>query len=395
MEHFTQWMKIYQVLDESKRRWFAAEKAMELGRGGIKKISEITGMSRTTVIRGITELNEAKRLPEDRARNVGGGRKELISTDKKIVTEIEKIVNQSVAGHPMHALRWTAKTTRNISDELIRKGILVSHTTVCKILNDLDYSLQSNKKILNIKNDPNRDEQFRYINAVVSRFSKKQNPVISVDTKKKEPIGNFKNNGQTWRKKGAAKLVHDHDFQSFGEGVAVPYGAYDVQRNEGFVNVGTSADTAEFAVNSIAQWWKLVGSKRYPKATDLLICADGGGSNGSRNRLWKISLQELSNKIGVNITVCHYPPGTSKWNKIEHRMFSFISLNWKGIPLENYGMVINLIGGTKTKTGLTIKAKLDKNDYKKGIKISDDEFERLNLTYHKKHPKWNYTVKCA
>jgi len=237
MDNFTQWMKIYQVLDENKRRWFAAEKAMELGRGGIKKISEITGMSRTTVIRGITELNETKHLPADRARKIGGGRKELISIDKKIVKEIERIVNQSVAGHPMHALRWTAKTSRNISDELTRKGILVSHTTVCKILNDLDYSLQANKKVLNTKNDPDRDEQFKYINAIVSRFSKNQNPVISVDTKKKEPIGNFKNKGQTWRKKGMAKLVHDHDFQSFGEGVAVPYGAYDVQSNEGFVRL--------------------------------------------------------------------------------------------------------------------------------------------------------------
>jgi hypothetical protein len=395
MADFTQWLKIFQVLDENKKRWFAAEKAIDLGRGGIKLISELTGLSRTTIIKGISDLNESKTLPEDRVRKTGGGRKPLAIINKKIISEIEKIVDENTAGHPMNALKWTSKTSRNIADELARKGFEVSHTTVCKVLNDLEYSLQSNKKILSTKQDPERDEQFKYINKLVTQFSKNNDPVISVDTKKKELIGNFKNNGQTWKKKGQAQAVLDHDFRSLGKGIAIPYGAYDIQENEGFVNVGISSDTAEFAANSIYQWWKAFGCKRYPEAVKLLICADGGGSNGSRSRLWKKNIQELVNKILIPITVCHYPPGTSKWNKIEHRMFSFISLNWKGIPLENYETVINLIGGTKTKTGLKVKAKLDKNSYEKGLKVSEDDFEKINLTYHKKHPKWNYTIKVS
>lgn len=393
MNDFSRWVKLFHVLDENKKRWFAAEKAIEIGRGGIKLISELTGMSRVTIIKGMTELNELKKLPEDRIRGNGGGRKSLIVSNKRLVSAIEKIVDENTAGNPMSKLKWTSKTSRNIADELTRKGLGVSHTTVCNILNDLEYSLQSNKKILSTKQDPNRDEQFRYINKLAAKFSKNNFPVISVDTKKKELVGNFKNLGQTWKKKNKAKVVYDHDFRSLSNGIAIPYGAYDIQENEGFVNVGVSSDTAEFAVNSIYQWWRVFGKKRYPKAAELLICADGGGSNGSRSRLWKNMLQELSKKIGVSITVCHYPPGTSKWNKIEHRMFSFISLNWKGIPLENYETVINLISGTKTKAGLKIKAKLDENVYEKGLKVLDDDFKKLNLIYHKTHPKWNYTIK--
>jgi Rhodopirellula transposase DDE domain len=393
MKNFIQWMKIFRVLDENKKRWFAAEKAIELGRGGVKLISELTGMSRTTLIKGMTELTENKNLPTDRVRNIGGGRKSVLQVNKKLVSEIERIVGENTVGHPMNSLKWTSKTSRNIADELNRKGLKTSHTTVCNILNELEYSLKSNKKFLSTKQDPDRDEQFKYINKIASRFSKNDQPVISVDTKKKELVGNFKNSGKVWKKKGELDIVYDHDFGSLAQGIAIPYGTYDVNENEGVVNIGISSDTAEFAMNSIYQWWKICGRKRYPKASRLLICADGGGSNGSRNRLWKTCLQDLANKIRLNITVCHYPPGTSKWNKVEHKMFSFISLNWKGIPLKNYETIIKLISGTKTKSGLKVKAKLDKNTYSKGIKISDEEFDNINLKYHKKYPKWNYTIK--
>ncbi len=392
MKEYIQWMKIFQVLDENKKRWFAAEKAIEIGRGGIKLISELTGMSRTTLIKGIAELTENKNLPTERIRDIGGGRKSILQTNKKLVSEIEKIVDENTVGHPMNSLKWTSKTSRNIVDELNRKGLSTSHTTVCNILNELEYSLKSNKKFLSTTQNPDRDEQFKYINKVASRFSRNEHPVISVDTKKKELVGNFKNSGKVWKKKDELDIVYDHDFKSLAQGIAIPYGAYDVKKNEGVVNIGISSDTAEFAVNSVYQWWKMCGRKRYPNATRLLICADGGGSNGSRNRLWKSCLQDLANKIELDITVCHYPPGTSKWNKIEHRMFSFISLNWKGIPLKNYETIIKLISGTKTEAGLKIKAKLDKNTYSKGIKISDEDFDKLNLKYHKKYPKWNYTI---
>ena len=393
MDDYKCWIKVFKALNENEKRWLAAEKALQLGRGGIAFIKEITGLSRTTIAKGIKELSELKNLPLDRVRQEGGGRKSITSTNKKVINAIEKIVGKNTAGDPMSALKWTSKTCRNIADELKKKGLSVSHMTVFNILRKLDYSLQSNKKVITTKQDPNRDSQFKYINKVVSRFLKENEPVISVDTKKKELIGKFKNNGRAWKKKGEAEAVYDHDFKSLSDGVAIPYGTYDIKENEGFVNVGVSSDTAEFAVNSIYQWWRVFGIKKYPNATELLICADGGGSNGSRNKLWKAQLQELSKKIKVDITVCHYPPGTSKWNKIEHKMFSFISLNWKGVPLENYETVIKFIGNTKTKSGLKMKARLDRKDYKKGEKVLDDDFERLNLTYHKKYPKWNYTIK--
>jgi Rhodopirellula transposase. len=394
MNQLKNWLKIFKVLDENKKRWFAAEKTLEIGRGGVSSISKLTGMSRTTITKGISELLNNKKLTEERVREIGGGRKS-IQSDKKLILEIEKIINDSTAGHPMNALKWTAKTSRNIVDELKKHGHNASHTTVCNILNGLDYSLKSNRKILNPKQDPNRDEQFVYINEMVSKYFKSGQPVISVDTKKKELVGNFKNSGKIWKKKGEIDAVNDHDFRSLADGIAIPYGTYDVKKNEGFVNVGTSADTAEFAVNSIYQWWKMLGVEHYPNATRLLICADGGGSNGSRNRSWKKSLQDLATRLKLNITVCHYPPGTSKWNKIEHRLFSFISLNWKGVPLKNYETIINLISGTITKTGLKIKANLDQKKYQKGIKVSEEDFEKISLKYHEKYPKWNYTVKYS
>jgi len=393
MEEFikTGWKKVYDTLNESQKRWFAAQRANEIGHGGISQVSKICGLSRTTITKGAKEL-AFNALETDKVRKSGGGRKKLAASNKKILNAVESIVDETSAGDPMTMLKWTCKSTRSIAGSLNSQGFNITHGTVSKILKEQGYSLQSNKKMLSDKNHPDRDAQFRHINRTVNKFIKNNAPVISVDTKKKELVGNFKNAGRTWGKTGHSVDVLDHDFKSYSEGVAVPYGTYDIQRNEGFVNVGMSSDTSEFAVNSIWQWWRHFGRNHYPKAEKLLICADGGGSNGSRSRAWKFYLQELSNKIGLSITVCHYPPGTSKWNKIEHKMFSYISMNWKGKPLENYESIVNLIAGTKTKSGLKIKSKLDKAQYKKGQKISDEEFGEINLKFSKKFPLWNYKI---
>jgi len=386
------WQKIYATFDERQKRLFSAQKSLEIGRGGISEVSRIFGISRTTITKAIKEI-ETDDFEKNPIRKDGGGRKKITSSNKKILNEIESIVSKTSTGNPMTMLKWTCKSTRTISDELNRKGFNISHSTVRSILKEHDYSLQSNKKMLSGKNHPDRDAQFKHIDRSVKRFIRQIQPVISVDTKKKELVGNFKNSGKTWAKEGEATNVLDHDFRSYGKGVAVPYGTYDLQRNEGFVNVGTSADTAEFAVNSIFQWWRYFGKKYYPDAEALLICADGGGSNSSRSRAWKFYLQELANKIGISITVCHYPPGTSKWNKIEHRMFSFISMNWKGKPLENYETVVKSIAATKTRKGLKIKSRLDKSKYQKGQKISKEEFSEINLKFNDKFPLWNYAIK--
>jgi len=385
------WEKIYGTLNESQKRWFAAQRSIEIGHGGISEISKICGLSRTTITKGIKEL-ESGELINDKIRKKGGGRKKLAALNKKLVTTIETLIDETSAGDPMTMLKWTCKSTRSIAESLNNQGFNITHGTVRGILKEQGYSLQSNKKMLSGKNHPDRDAQFRHINKTVNRFVKYNSPIISVDTKKKELVGNFKNAGKTWEKTGNGVEVLDHDFRSLGEGLAVPYGAYDIQRNEGFVNVGMSSDTSEFAVNSIWQWWRHFGKNHYPKTEELLICADGGGSNGSRSRAWKFYLQELSNKIGISITVCHYPPGTSKWNKIEHKMFSYISMNWKGKPLENYESIVKLIAKTKTKSGLRIKSKLDTSQYKTGQKISDDEFSEINLKFNKKFPLWNYKI---
>ena len=294
----------------------------------------------------------------------------------------------------MSPLRWTNKSTATIAEELARQGHQVSEGTVRQRLHEMDYSLQANKKTKEGYSPPERDEQFRYINRQVKGSFSRGEPVISVDTKKKEQVGNFKNPGKTWRPKGQPKEVNGHDFPNLGEGPAIPRGAYDLGRNEGFVSVGVSRDTAEFAVESLRRWWKLTGRRNYPNAKSLLICADSGGSNATRNRAWKYYLQQLADELQLSITVCHYPPGTSKWNRIEHRMFSFISLNWRGQPLVSYETVVNLIGGTRTRTGLRIKAKLDPSEYEKGIKITDEQMQSIDMTPHKIHPMWNYTIAC-
>lgn len=375
-------------LNEAQSRWYVAREAIARGWGGIKAMEELTGMSRPTILRGIQELKEGK-LPEGRIRKPGGGRKPLEKRDPGLTRALEKIMSENTAGDPMSPLLWTHKSTRSIAEELTRQGHQASASTVRRRLREMDYSLQANLKDKEGYSPPERDAQFRYINRQVRKFSRNGDPVISVDCKKKENVGLFKNPGRNWQTKGHATKVDTHDF---AKQKAIPYGAYDVESNEGFVNVGVSRETADFAVESIRRWWKRVGRRQYPKSKSLLICADGGGSNGSRRRGWKYHLQAFSNAFGLSVTVCHYPPGTSKWNKIEHQMFSFISINWQGKPLVDYETVVNLIGGTRTKGGLRIKAKLDTKEYEKGEEFTEEQMATIDIKRHRTHPNWNYTI---
>jgi len=384
-------LKVLGALNESQARWYVAREALARGRGGLKAMYELTGMSRPTILKGIRELRQQKELPRERVRQLGAGRKRLEESDPGLRAALERIMEENTAGDPMSLLRWTNKSTIRLAEELTRLGHSVSDETVRRRLAEMGYSLQANAKNLE-DSAAGRDQQFRYINRQVRQSLARQEPVLSVDTKKKERVGNFKNAGKTWRPKGQPMEVNVYDFPHLGVGPAIPYGAYDQQRNEGFVNVGISHDTAEFAVESVRRWWRWIGRRSYPKATRLLLCADGGGSNGSRNRAWKYHLQQFADQSALAITVCHYPPGTSKWNKIEHRMFSFISLNWQGKPLVSYETVINLIGATRTTTGLRVKAKLDTRFYEAGVKITDEEMEQINLRAHRTNPEWNYTI---
>ncbi len=386
-------LKFFSSLDEARKRQFAALQSQELGWGGITTISKITGMSPTTIRKGLKELEGESPLEvTGRVRKPGGGRKKLSETDAELLNDLEMLMGETTAGNPMSLLKWTSKSTYNLSDELKMLGHAISAETVRRLLKEMNYSLQANAKVKEGGTGPDRDSQFRYINKQVSTFIEEGNPVISVDTKKREFVGEFKNSGQTWRKKGNPREVNVYDFRSLGSGVAIPYGTYDIQKNEGLVNVGVSRDTSEFAVESIRQWWNLRGRENYPNATKLLICADGGGSNGSRRKGWKFFLHEFAQQIGIPITVSHFPPGTSKWNKIEHRMFSFISLNWKGEPLVSYETIINLISSTTTRKGLTILSTLDEKEYEKGRIFSDEEMGKVRLNKHDLHPKWNYTI---
>ncbi len=385
-------LRILGRLDEAQARWYVAREAIALGRGGIKTLEQLTGMSRTTILRGIREL-EADDLPANgRVRRQGAGRRRLEEHDRGLMRALGRIMEESTGGDPMSLLRWTNKSTRTIAQELTRQGHAVSHATVQRRLKELGYSLQANFKNDEGASPEARDEQFRYITKLVNAHLARGEPVVSVDSKKRERVGNFKNPGKTWRPHGEPKEVLAHDFPDLGEGPAIPYGAYDVERNEGFVNIGTSRETAEFAVESIRRWWRLVGRRHHPAAKSLLICADCGGGNGNRRRTWKYYLQKFANEAQLRVTVCHYPPGTSKWNKIEHRMFSFISMNWRGKPLTSYETVVNLIGATRTKSGLRIKAKLDTKEYEKGQEITDDQMAELNIEPHETHPHWNYTI---
>ena len=386
------WLQELFTLNEVQRRRFAALKAMEFGWGGVTKVCKITGMSHNTIDKGIKELNSSKKNITKRLRKEGGGRKKIIDKNPEVKKDIENILEENTAGDPMSKLKWTNKSTYTIAKELTLKGKNISEVTTGRIIKKLGYSLQANIKSKESGSSEERDSQFRYINGQVKKFDRKKMPAISVDTKKKELVGNFKNNGRKWMKKGKAEIVNVYDFEYLSKGKAIPYGIYEILKNNGFVNVGISHDTSEFAVESINQWWRNIGKKNYPKAKALLICADGGGSNASRSKLWKFYLQKFANKTGLKITVCHFPPGTSKWNKIEHKMFSFISMNWRGKPLTNYELIINLIEGTTTKKGLKINAKIDKKIYELGKKILEEEFNKINIEEHQINSKWNYTI---
>jgi len=386
-------LKVFDTLNEAQARWFVAREAIIIGHGGIKKMGELTGLSKPTIIKGIKELKAKEEFDaRERIRRPGAGRKRIEERNPEILKVLKEIMDETTAGDPMSLLKWTSKSTYQIKDQLQRLGYSITEDTVGRMLKEMGYSLQANVKVKEGGTHKDRDSQFRYINDLAKEFMGWGDPVISIDAKKKERVGDFKNPGRRWRPKGSPEEVNVYDYPSLSKGTAIPYGAYDIQKNNGVVNVGISHETAEFAVESIRRWWKQFGSHQYPNTKRMLICADGGGSNGSRNRAWKFYLQLLSDEISLSIAVCHYPPGTSKWNKIEHRMFSFISMNWRGQPLVNLETVVNMISATTTKSGLRIKAFLDTKYYKTGIRISDKQMKALNLSPHNLHPQWNYTI---
>lgn len=385
---------IFPLLNERQRRVIAAADALVLGRGGVSQVARASGLSRTTIHRGLAELG-VNDPTDPRIRQTGGGRKSVIDHNPDILSALEALVEPDTRGDPMSPLRWTCKSTRQLAAALEAQGYSISPPTVARLLHGLGYNLQANTKTLEGTSHPDRDQQFRYINAYVKRYLKNQRPVISVDTKKKELVGSYKNAGQTWRHKGDPQPVNVHDFPDKELGKAVPYGVYDIGQNLGWVNVGCDHDTANFAIKSIRRWWVHMGKPLYPRVRTLLICADSGGSNGYRVRLWKRELQKLADTIGLDSTVCHLPPGTSKWNKIEHRLFSHISMNWRAQPLISHEVIVDLIGSTTTQSGLRVEAQLDTNVYPLKIQVSDEEMAALRITPHDFHGEWNYTVKRA
>jgi len=393
--------KLVPLLTESQRRKYLGLEAVSLGHGGVQEISRLTGASRTTISQGIKELEDLVSDPKAksgtegqmRVRKSGGGRKSILKTNPELLEALQTFVDSTTVGNPENPLRWTTKSLRNLQEELKLQGYAISHVKVGQLLEQLGYSLQMNKKCLQVgESHVDRDAQFRHINQISREFLASGEPVISVDAKKKEYVGNFKNQGAEYHPKGKPVEVLDHDFPLPELGKAIPYGVYDVGSNEGYVNVGISADTARFAAQSIRAWWDEMGCQKYRGASKLYITADGGGSNGRRNRLWKTSLQELANETGLEIHVSHLPPGTSKWNKIEHRLFSYISKNWRGTPLVSLAVIISLISATTTQSGLKVNCGLDEKTYEKGIKISDKELEELNITRNDLHGEWNYYI---
>jgi hypothetical protein len=386
----------YQVLapelNERTLRLFAAAEAKYLGRGGISLVARAIEVSRDRISRGLQDLETEKKLEPDRIRRPGGGRKKQVEENPALRKDLERLISPYTRGDPESPLRWTCKSVRKLAGELNRKGHQVSHSSVASLLRDMNYRLQANRKTMEGKQHPDRDAQFNYINQKARGQQRRGQPVISVDTKKKERVGGFKNAGREWRPQGDPEKVRVHDFIDKELGKVAPYGVYDLTWNNGWVSVGIDHDTAAFAVATIRQWWRKMGRPAYSKASHLLITADSGGSNGARNRLWKVELQKMANQTGLTITVCHFPPGTSKWNKIEHRMFSFITKNWRGKPLTDRATIVNLIGSTKTKEGLKIRCELDTNNYPKGIKVSDAQLETVKLKKHKFHGDWNYTI---
>jgi transposase len=383
------------LLDERQRRLYLANEAKAIGHGGITQVSKVSGVSRVTITQGMAEINSEnyQATAQTRCRRKGGGRKPIETKNPEILEELEKLLEPHTKGDPMTLLKWTSKSMRNLESALAQKGHKASDTVIAEMLKKLGYSLQANKKDLAIKpSHPDRDAQFEHINKKALEQMQAGCPVISIDAKKKENIGNFKNNGAEYSPKGMPVKVLDHDFPIKELGKAVPYGVYDIMKNAGFVNVGISGDTAEFAVESIRKWWYAVGCLEYPGAESIYITADSGGSNGVRIKLWKVKLQELSNELGITLKISHFPAGTSKWNKIEHRLFSFISKNWRGRPLVSLAVIVDLIGSTTTKAGLTVKCVVDHKEYKKGIEVSDTELAEVNLLGDEFHSDWNYSI---
>jgi transposase len=382
-------------MDERMRRQWAATEARELGWGGVTAVAEATGLSRPTITAGLGELDlpQAQRAAEAmRTRRPGGGRKPLTETDPQLLEALESLIDPVTRGDPMSALRWTCKSTYRLAEELRQQQHPVGPRTVASLLRQAGYSLQSPRKTREGKQHPDRNAQFEYLNRQVELFQKRRQPTISVDTKKKELIGDFDNGGQEWQPQGEPEEVRAHDFKDKELGKAIPYGVFDMIHNEGWVSVGVDHDTALFAARSIQRWWEEMGAARFPKARQLLITADGGGSNSHRSRLWKVALQRLADETGLKLCMCHFPPGTSKWNKIEHRLFSFITQNWRGRPLVSRQAIVELISNTTTRHGLAVRAALDTTTYETGIKVSDAELAQVRLTRHEFHGDWNYTI---
>jgi transposase len=380
-------------LNERQRRLWAAAEARSAGRGGIAAVARATGMAVETIRIGVRELESGESLEPGRVRRPGGGRKPLTESDPTLLSDLERLLEADTRGDPESLLRWTAKSVRQLAAALGERGHRVHFATVAKLLRQLGYSLQANRKAREGASHPDRDAQFEHINATAKAALAAGEPVISVDTKKKELVGDFKNGGREWRPKGTPQLVRTHDFKDKQLGKAIPYGVYDVANNEGWVSVGIDHDTAAFAVASIQGWWEELGRERFPNATTLTITADCGGSNGNRTRLWKTELQRLADQTGLAIAVCHFPPGTSKWNKIEHRLFSFISINWRAKPLLSRQIIIDLIAATTTSTGLKVYARLDEQTYPDKVKVSGAQLAAVQIERHAFHPEWNYTIK--
>ena len=388
----SKYKSILPLLNERQRRLYLSIEAKHFGYGGITKVSNLSGVSRVVITKGIKELQKIPNGTIVKSRKSGGGRKKTVDKYPAIKAELKSIIEPHTRGEPESPLLWTSKSLRKISSELKSKGYSVSHRLVGDILKSEGFSLQANRKTDEGKSHPDRNPQFQHIHKKVCDFQNTGNPVISVDAKKKELIGNFKNNGKEWCSKGNPTKTKVYDFPSDAKGKVTPYGVYDIVNNTGWVSVGINKDTAEFAVQSIRNWWYKMGQSYFNKPTKLLITADGGGSNGSRVRLWKKEIQKLADEINMEISICHFPPGTSKWNKIEHKLFSYISLNWRGKPLTSYEIVVNFIASTTTTKGLEIKAELDRNTYEKGIKVSDKEFKQINIVKDNFHGEWNYTI---
>jgi len=384
---------VWSLLDERTRRLTAANEARALGYGGISQVRRACGLSRKAIAKGMREIEEGTAVPPGRIRRPGAGRKKLITHDPRLPAALDRLIDPETRGDPESPLRWICKSTRTLAAQLTRQKHPISYVKVAQLLKEQGYSLQSNRKTEEGEDHPDRDAQFRHINTQVQRALAQGMPVISVDTKKKELLGNYENKGQQWRSAKQPRKVNGHDFPRPDVPRAYPYGVYDVDRNTGFVNVGTNHDTGAFAVASIRGWWRAEGRRLYPQAWDLLITADGGGSNGVRLRLWKLELQKLADDTGLAIAVCHFPPGTSKWNKIEHRLFSFISSNWRGEPLRDYETIVRLIARTTTAKGLKVTCRLDRRKYPTGRKVTDEEMKRVNLERSTFHGDWNYTIR--